>query len=107
MEREDAKDLTLSILVVVAVALLGYCVWLHVKCASLNGTVETLSAKVDQIATRQVMISNTVEKHHGVKDGHSGPQKLSFVEQASETYSKLKAAAAKGYQAAKEEYNKK
>lgn len=107
MEREDAKDLTLSILVVVAVALLGYCIWLHVKCASLNGTVETLSAKVDQMAARQTLISNTVEKHHVIKIGQPEPQEQSFADQAKETYNKLKSAAAKGYQAAKEEYNKK
>ena len=107
MEREDAKDLTLSILVVVAVALLGYCVWLHVKCAGLNESVETLSAKVDQMSARQTLISDTVEKHHGIKIGQHEPQEQSFAEQAKETYSKLKSAAAKGFQAAKDEYNKK
>ena len=107
MEREDAKDLTLSILVVVAVALLGYCVWLHVKCASLDDSVKALSAGVEQMAAQQTMIADTVEKQHGIKIGQPEPQEQSFADQAKETYNKLKSAAAKGYQAAKEEYNKK
>ena len=107
MEREDAKDLTLSILVVVSVALLGYCVWLHVKCASLNESVETLSAKVDKMSAGQMIISDAVEKLHGIKIGQTVPQEQSFADQAKEAYNKLKSAAAAGYQAAKEEYNKK
>ena len=107
MEREDAKDLTLSILVVVAVALLGYCVWLHVKCASLNDSVAQLSAEVEQLSTRQTEIADKVEKHHAVKAEQPEMQEPSLADQAKETYNKLKSAAAAGYQAAKEEYNKK
>ena len=107
MEREDAKDLTLSILVVVAVALLGYCVWLHVKCARLDESMKALSEGVEQMSARQTVIADIVERHHGIKIGHPEPQEQSFVDQAKETYDKLKSAAAKGYQAAKEEFNKK
>ena len=107
MEREDAKDLTLSILVVMAVALLGYCIWLNVKCASIDESLETLSVKVEQMSTRQTMISDIVERHHGIKIGQPKPHEQSFADQAKETYNKLKSAAAKGYQAAKEEYNRK
>ena len=34
MTREDAKDLTLSILVVVAALLVADNIWLHCKCSS-------------------------------------------------------------------------
>jgi cell division protein FtsB len=104
MEREDAKDLTLSILVVVAVALLGYCVWLHVKCASLNDSLVRLSADVEQLSARQTMIADKVEKHHAIK---AEPPEQSLSDQAKEAYNKIKSAAAAGYQAAKDEFNKK
>ena len=60
----------ISILVVLAVALLGYCVWMHIKCASLDDSVKTLSTGVERISARQTMIANTVEKQHGIKIGH-------------------------------------
>ena len=37
MTREDAKDLTLSILVIVVALLIADCIWLHVKCAGQQG----------------------------------------------------------------------
>ena len=91
----------------VAVVLLGYCVWLHVKCARLDDSVEALSASVEQMSAKQAMICDVVEKRHGVKVGRREQQEQTFADQAMETYEKLKSAAAKGYQAAKEEYNKK
>ena len=97
MEREDAKDLTLSILVIVTVALFGYCVWLHVKSVNFDDSVKVLSAEVEQMITRQAMIADTVEKQHGIKIGQPIPQKQSFTDQAKETYNKLKSAATKGY----------
>ena len=65
MEREDAKDLTLSILVVVVAILVVDCVWLHVKCAreeadigvlaqDYQKTVETVKHLEDWVATSSV-----------------------------------------------------
>ena len=82
MEREDAKDLTLSILVVVAVALFGYCVWLHVKSVNFDDSVKVLSAGGKQMTVRQTMIADTVEKQHGIKIGHPEPYEQSFANQA-------------------------
>lgn len=59
------------------------------------------------MSARQTLISDAVEKHHGIKIGQSEPQEQSFADQAKETYNKLKSAAVKGYQAAKDEYKRK
>ena len=86
MEREDAKDLTLSILVVVVAILIVDCVWLHVKCARQAREVEALSVRLEQHVTP--------------------PEGPSLSDKAKETYNKVKAAAARGYQAVKEELGK-
>ena len=86
MNHEDAKDLTLSILVVVAAILVGDCIWLHVKCARQEKEVAALSARLEE----QV----------------NPPPEPTFADKAKETYDKVKSAALKGYKAAKEELDK-
>ena len=86
MEREDAKDLTLSILVVVVALLLADCIWLHVKCARLSDEAAALAERVER---------------------HINPpaeaERPSLAERARQTYDKVKNAAVKGYEAAKGE----
>lgn len=106
MEREDAKDLTLSILVVVAVLLLADCIWLHVKSSRAEDSLSAMEQMLAAVSERQSRIVATVEKHHGAIAA-SAQEEPSFTEQAKETYNKIKSAAAAGYQAAKEEFNKK
>lgn len=89
MNREDAKDLTLSVLTVVSALLSVYCIVLHVKCARLEADVASLSADVAALA-RKV----------------DPPQEPSLVERAKETCEKVVSAAAKGIEAAKKEYSK-
>jgi len=84
MEREDAKDLTLSILVVVAALVAVDCIWLHCKCARLADDLAALEKCVVQ----------------------ADVQEQSFGERAMDAYNKVKAAAAAGYNAAKEELGK-
>ena len=86
MEREDAKDLTLSILVVVVAILIIDCIWLHVKCARQTRDIEALSVRLEQHV--------------------NPPEGPSLSDRAKETYDKVKAAAARGYQAVKEELGK-
>ena len=47
MTREDAKDLTLSILVVVAALLVADNVWLHCKCSSQRDELAALGQKLE------------------------------------------------------------
>ena len=106
MEREDAKDLTLSILVIVAVLLFADCIWLHVKCSRSEDALLALDQKLATVTERQTRVVSAVEKHHGAIV-EEAKEEQSFTDQAKETYNKLKSAAAAGYQAAKEEFNKK
>ena len=84
MEREDAKDLTLSVLVVVVLALVADCIWLHVKCARQS---RALQAVIEQLS-------------HPPQSSHS------FVDTAKQAFGNVKAAAEKGYDAAKSELRK-
>ena len=47
MTRDDAKDLTLSILVVVAALLVADNVWLHCKCSSQRNELASLDQKLE------------------------------------------------------------
>ena len=89
MEREDAKDLTLSILVVVAVTLVADCVWLHVKCARQETELKALSERLELHINPPV----------------PAPEP-SLADKAKQTYDKVKSAAVKGYEAVKEELGK-
>ena len=89
MEREDAKDLTLSILVIVAALLVADCIWLHVKCARNEAQIAELS---------ELLVSHVAKEDASVGE--------TFAEKAKATYKKVKAAAAKGLEAAKEELDK-
>ena len=86
MNREDAKDLTLSILAVVVPLLLADCIWLHAKCARQSAELASLSGRL--------------ERHLNPPRPNS---ERSLADKAKQTYDKVKSAAAKGYQAAKEE----
>ena len=89
MEREDAKDLTLSILVLVAVALAADCIWLHIKCSRLDERVEALVEQVDRL-----LVPPPAAKEQ------------SFADKAKQVYEKAKNAAVKGYEAARGELQK-
>ena len=47
MTREDAKDLTLSILVVVAALLVADNIWLHCKCSSQCDELASFEQKLE------------------------------------------------------------
>ena len=107
MEREDAKDLTLSILVVVVLLLLADCIWLHVKCSREEAdiaalaqgqqkTVETVKHLEDWVATSSVQ-----GKFNSYKKGVSDYSR-SFMDRCRS----LKNAAVKGYEAARDELKK-
>ena len=85
MEREDAKDLTLSILVVVAMLAIADSIWLHCKCARLAKDVAALERRVALV--------------------EPPPPKPTMGERAKDAYNRVKAAAAAGYQAAKEKFD--
>lgn len=89
MNREDAKDLTLSILVVVNIGLMAVCAWLYVKSCKQDAVIDDVARKVEQFA-------NPPQK----------PVEPSFVDKAKATCEKVKNAAVKGFEAAKQEYKK-
>ena len=87
MKREDAKDLALSIVAIVVVVLVADSICLHVKGARQANELAALSSRLEQ----------------HINPPPSGP---SFADKAKQTYDKVKSAAVKGYQAAKEEFDK-
>lgn len=89
MDREDAKDLTLSLMVVVNIALAAACIWLYLRMCGLETAVRDVSGRLEMHVNPPSM-----------------PEEPSLVDKAKSTYEKVKSAAKKGYEAAKEEYNK-
>ena len=86
MDREDAKDLTLSILVIVAAVLAADCIWLHMRCSRQEETLQTLAVQVDRLLNPPPVQAEP-----------------SFSDKAKQTFNKVKSAAVKGYEAAKDE----
>ena len=97
MTREDAKDLTLSILVIVVVLLIADCIWLHVKCAGLNEQASALQAAIE-MHLNPPQEPTVADKTKGAYDR----AKDATVRE----YKRFKAAAAAGYDAAKKELDK-
>ena len=87
MTREDAKDLTLSILVVVAALLVADNVWLHCKC----------SAQRDELA----VLGQKLELHVNPPPGPT------FKERTKAAYDKTKDAVKRGYEKVKGSFTKK
>ena len=80
MTREDAKDLTLSILVIVAVLLAADNLWLHTRFAALE---------------------QKIELHI------NPPPEPTMKERAKAVYDKTKDAVKRGYQSVKEKFAEK
>ena len=87
MTREDAKDLTLSILVVVAALLVADNIWLHCKCSSQRDELAALGQKL--------------ELHINPPPGPS------MTDRAKDAYDKTKDAVKRGYEKVKEGFKKK
>ena len=107
MEREDAKDLTLSILVIVVALLLADCIWLHVKCSREEAdiaalaqdqqkTMEAVKGLEDWVATSSV--EGKIKSYRKEMSDYS----RSFMDRCRS----LKNAAVKGYEAARDELKK-
>ena len=107
MEREDAKDLTLSILVVVVALLLADCIWLHVKCSREEADIAALAQ--DQQKTVETVknlenwvSSSSIQGRINAYKKEMSDYSLSFMDKCRS----LKNAAVKGYEAAKDELKK-
>ena len=85
MTREEAKDLTLSILVVVVALLVADNIWLHCKCSSQRDELASLEQKL--------------ELH---VNPPSGP---TMKERAKAAYDKTKDAVKRSYQSVKETFS--
>lgn len=97
MTREDAKDLTLSILVIVVALLLADCIWLHVKCAGHDARIAALQSALE--AHLNPPLESTVADK--AKSAYDRAKDATVRE-----YNRIKAAAAAGYDAAKKELGK-
>ena len=84
MTREEAKDLTLSILVIVAALLVADNIWLHCKCLSQRDELASLEQKL--------------ELHINPPPGPT------MKERAKAAYDKTKDAMKRGYQSVKEKF---
>lgn len=111
MEREDVKDLTLSILVVVAVVLSADAVWLHVKCARQSALIADQTELIGKCMESQDALAQRLELHI------NPPSEPSLIDKAKAVYAdavdsskselrRISAAAKAGCRAAREEYRK-
>ena len=87
MTREDAKDLALSILVVVAALLVADNIWLHCKCSSQRDELAALEQKL--------------ELHINPPPGPT------LKERTKAAYDKTKDAVKRGYEKVKDGFRKK
>ncbi len=97
MTREDSKDLTLSILVVVVAMLAVDCVWLHCKCSAQQVRIENLEDRIEVLADPPK--DPTIGEK--TKDAYDKAKNATVRE-----YNRVKAAASAGYHAAKDELTK-
>jgi len=103
MRRDDVNEIGLAILLVAAVLLAADCVWLHVKCARQKSELAALTERVTAQANALGELSNRLERHINPP---APPSEPTFADKAKQTYEKVKSAAVKGIEAAKEEFAK-
>lgn len=101
MRRDDVNEIGLAILLVAAVLLAADCVWLHVKCARQEARLAAFTECVTAQANAVVELSERLDRHINPP---APPSEPTFVDKAKQTYEKVKSAAAKGIEAAKEAY---
>ena len=103
MRRDDINEIGLAVLVVVAVLLALDAVWLHVKCRRQEAELSALTEQVVVQTNAVAQLTRSLELHINPP---LPPPEPSFADKARQTYEKVKSAAAKGFEAAKEEYSK-
>lgn len=92
MRRDDVNELGLAIVVVVVALLVADCIWLHVKCVRHETEIAALSERMEALSKPP--------------SAESGQADVAFVDKALKTIDKVKSAAVKGFEAAKDEYSK-
>ena len=103
MRRDDVNEIGLAILLVAVVLLAADCVWLHIKCSRQEAELAALTERVAVQANTLGELSKRVELHINPP---APPSEPTFADKAIQTYEKVKSAAAKGIEAAKEAYSK-
>ncbi len=89
MRRDDMNEIGLAAALVLIALLVADAVWLHVKCARQEAEIAALSARLEMHVNPPLP-----------------PEEPSFADKASDMYNKVKSAAVKGFEAAREEYSK-
>ena len=105
MTKEDAKDLTLSVLTVLAALLIAECVWLHIKVAEQAKEICDCKARIEQLENppREMTFSDKAKAvYEDAKDSTIKGYETA-KDAAVKGYQKVKAAAKAGYEAVKEE----
>jgi cell division protein FtsX len=92
VRRDDVNEAGLAIVVVVVALLVADCIWLHMRCARQEAEMAALSTRVE-----------TLVKLSAAPQGQDDP---AFVDKALKTIEKVKSAAVKGYEAARDELTK-
>ena len=92
MRRDDVNEMGLAIVVVVVALLVADCIWMHVKCARHETEIAALSERVEALSKPPAADSRQDD--------------VAFVDKAIKTIEKVKSAAVKGFEAAKDEYSK-
>ena len=92
MRRDDVNEMGLAIVVVLVALLVADSIWMHVKCARHETEIAALSDRVESLS----------------KPPSAEPRQddVAFVDEAIKTIKKVKSAAVKGFEAAKDEYSK-
>ncbi len=103
MRREDVNEIGLAILLITTVLLAADAVCLHVKCARQS---VKLAALTEQVATQSDMVGELSKRLEQHINPPAPPSEPTLTDKAIQTYEKVKAAAAKGIEAAKEAYTK-
>ncbi|MBO7482953.1 MAG: hypothetical protein J6U17_03600 [Kiritimatiellae bacterium] len=86
MRREDINEIGLAAAIVLILLLIADAVWLHVRCARLEAVAGDLPARIERL--------------------ENPPEDESFADKAANAYKRMKSAAVRGFEAARDEYKK-
>ena len=85
MRRDDINEIGLAAAIVLIALLVADAVWLHMKCLRQEAEIAALSVRTERL-----------------ENPPAPPEEPSFADKAVDMYNKVKSAAVRGYEAAKD-----